>query len=33
VPEGGRSQIMRLLSDFLVPLQIYLNYRLITEAL
>lgn len=33
VPEGGRSQVMRLLSDFLVPLQIYLNYRLITEAL
>lgn len=33
VPEGGRSQVMRLLSDLLVPLQIYLNYRLITEAL
>lgn len=29
VPETGRSQITRLLSDALVPFQIYLNYKLI----
>lgn len=29
VPETGRSQITRLLSDALVPIQIYLNYKLI----
>lgn len=29
VPETGRSQISRLLTDALVPLQIYLNYKLI----
>ena len=29
VPETGRAQIFRALSDFLVPYQLYLNYRLI----
>jgi polysaccharide export outer membrane protein len=29
VPETGRSQIFRALSDLLIPYQIYLNYRLI----
>jgi protein involved in polysaccharide export with SLBB domain len=33
VPETGRSQVMRLLSDFLVPFQIYLNYKLIQFTL
>lgn len=32
VPESGRAQVIRLLSDFLVPLQIYLNYRLIDSV-
>lgn len=31
VPETGRSQVMRVLSDFLVPFQIYLNYKLIQD--
>lgn len=31
VPESGRSQIFRSLSDILVPFQIYLNYKLIQE--
>ena len=26
---AGRSQVMRVLQDVLVPFQIYLNYRLI----
>lgn len=29
VPESGRSQVLRVLSDLLVPFQIYLNYKLI----
>ncbi len=29
VPESGRAQIFRALSDVLVPYQIYLNYKLI----
>jgi polysaccharide export outer membrane protein len=33
VPEHGRSQVMRLLSDLLVPFQIYLNYKLIESIL
>jgi protein involved in polysaccharide export with SLBB domain len=32
LPESGRSQINRVLSDLLVPLQIYLNYKLINNA-
>lgn len=31
VPETGRSQVMRILSDVLVPFQIYLNYKLIEQ--
>jgi polysaccharide export outer membrane protein len=31
VPESGRSQVMRILSDVLVPFQIYLNYKLIED--
>ena len=33
VPETGRSQIFRALTDLLVPYQIYLNYRLIENTL
>jgi polysaccharide export outer membrane protein len=33
VPETGRAQIFRALSDLLVPYQIYLNYRLIQYTL
>jgi polysaccharide biosynthesis/export protein len=33
VPETGRSQIFRALSDLLVPYTIYLNYRLIRQTL
>jgi polysaccharide export outer membrane protein len=33
VPETGRSQVMRLLSDVLVPVQIYLDYKLIESVL
>ena len=33
VPETGRSQIFRALTDLLVPYQIYLNYRLIEQTL
>jgi polysaccharide export outer membrane protein len=33
VPETGRSQFFRALSDLLIPFQIYLNYRLIEETL
>jgi polysaccharide biosynthesis/export protein len=33
VPETGRSQIFRALSDVLVPYTIYLNYRLIRQTL
>ncbi len=28
VPESGRSQVMRVMNDLLVPFQIYLNYKL-----
>lgn len=31
IPESGRSQVMRVLSDVLVPFQIYLNYKLIQD--
>lgn len=31
VPETGRSQVMRILTDVLVPFQIYLNYKLIED--
>lgn len=31
VPESGRSQVMRVLADVLVPFQIYLNYKLIQD--
>lgn len=31
VPESGRSQVMRILTDVLVPFQIYLNYKLIKD--
>jgi hypothetical protein len=33
VPETGRSQIFRALTDLLVPYQIYLNFRLIEQTL
>jgi polysaccharide export outer membrane protein len=33
VPETGRSQIFRALTDLLVPYTIYLNYRLIQQTL
>jgi polysaccharide export outer membrane protein len=33
VPETARSQVFRALADILVPLQIYLNYRLIEVTL
>ena len=29
VPESGRSQVFRALTDILIPFQIYLNYKLI----
>jgi polysaccharide export outer membrane protein len=32
IPESGRSQVMRVLSDLLVPLQIYLNYRILENT-
>ena len=31
VPESGRSEIFRALTDLLVPFQIYLNYKLIKD--
>lgn len=31
VPESGRSQLSRLLTDALLPLQIYLNYKLVAS--
>jgi len=33
IPETGRAQVLRVLSDLLVPYQIYLNYRLIQYTL
>jgi polysaccharide export outer membrane protein len=33
VPESGRSQVMRVLNDVLVPFQIYLNYKLIQSLI
>jgi polysaccharide biosynthesis/export protein len=33
VPESGRSQVMRVLQDVLVPFQIYLNYKLIQSII
>jgi len=33
IPETGRAQLLRVLSDLLVPYQIYLNYRLIEYTL
>ena len=33
VPESGRSQVMRVLNDLLVPFQIYLNYKLIESLI
>lgn len=33
VPETGRSQLFRALTDLLVPYQMYFNYRLIEEAI
>ncbi len=33
VPESGRSQVMRVMNDLLVPFQIYLNYKLIQSLI
>lgn len=32
VPESGRSQVVRVFNDLLLPFQIYLNYKILQEA-